>query len=106
MKSRKTLRRFLKCFCWFIAAYILIYVVLSAFGSYQPFTVGTFGVKQYLWAPRGFYDADHPWPGSAVAELSKDKKTGGWSSFMCWTFFPLWTIDASCIHKNPPNPAN
>jgi hypothetical protein len=93
-------RKLAKIFSGLLAAYIFIYMMLSSFGSYQPNIIGTFGIEQSLWAPYGFYDATHPWSGSLGARLSKDKKTGGWNTFMCWTFLPLWVLDTKYIHKN------
>ena len=85
------MRKFAKFFSALLAVYILIYAALSIFGSYQPTMVGTFGVEQYQWAPLGFYNSNHP----------AHSKNMGWSSFMCYTFLPLWIVDVYFIHKNP-----
>jgi len=58
--------------------YILVYSVLSVFGSYQPEAVDVRGVMAYWWAPVGFYDAKHAWPGSSYAVKHPSEKTGGW----------------------------
>jgi hypothetical protein len=86
--------------------YVLSYVVLSVCGRYQPLSVGLANVKEYAWAPFAFYDPDHAWPRSYYAEHHPTEKTGGWSTAMMLTFYPLWLIDVGCIHtesRMPPN---
>jgi len=84
-----------------ILVYALIYSGLSIFGRYQPMSVGTFGVKEFAWAPFGFYDTDHAWEGSSYAVHHPTEKTGGWQRIMMWTFVPLWSLDCEFIHKEP-----
>lgn len=43
-----------------LAVYILVYVLLSCNGRYEPIAIGLNGVKCHSWAPRGFY-ADLTW---------------------------------------------
>jgi len=82
-----------------ILAYVLVYSILSLCGKYQPISVGAAGVKDYAWAPSGFYDPNHAWPGSAYAVRHPTEKTGGWSRAMMLVFFPLWYLDARYIHS-------
>ena len=89
-----------------ILAYVLVYSVLSLCGKYQPISVGAAGVKDYAWAPSGFYDPDHAWSGSAYAVRHPTEKTGGWSRAMMLVFFPLWYLDARYIHSESRMPPN
>ena len=82
--------------------YVLIYSVLSAFGSYQPKDVDVRGVMSYWWAPVGFNDAKHAWAGSSYAIRHLSEKTGGWRPIMFWTFLPLFYLDNQFIHSGPP----
>jgi hypothetical protein len=84
-----------------LVIYMLVYSVLSVFGSYQPAAYDLRGVMWYEWAPAGFYDAKHAWPMSAYAVKHPDEKTGGWSQFMFLTFMPLYYLDNHFIHKGP-----
>lgn len=84
-----------------LMAYILVYAALSLRGHYQPFIIGLAGVKSYSWAPYGFYDAGHPWPGARAARQLPEEKTGGWRESMMMVFFPLWIVDTPYIHREP-----
>jgi len=99
----KVVRRYSKIFGGLMLVYILLYSGLSIFGRYQPFTVGTFGVERYEWAPFGFYDPDDPWEGSSYAVHHPAEKPGGWRTYMMLAFFPLWGLDNNFIHKGPPD---
>ena len=102
------MKRFFVILGFVFLAYGLIYSVLSLCGKYQPISVGAAGVKDYAWAPLGFYDADHAWPRSAYAVRHPTEKTGGWSTAMMLMFYPLWYSDARYIHSEnrmPPNTA-
>src|ERR1035437_5521948 len=78
------LKKVAKYFGALIILYVVIYVVLSLFGKYQPSTVGANNETGYGWSPLGFYDPKHPAKGTWAAEHSQDKKTGGWSSVMVY----------------------
>jgi hypothetical protein len=93
-------RKFSKIFGGLVAAYVLIYAVLTLNGSYQPAAYDLNGVMWREWAPSGFYDSTHPWPNSFAAEHSKDKMTGGWNKLMMCIFLPLWAADTKFIHKD------
>jgi len=54
----------------------------------------------YAWAPPGFYDPEHPWPGSMIAVHNPAGKTGGWSRKAILAFYPLWVLDTRYVHKN------
>jgi hypothetical protein len=54
MKHRKFLRRIAVIFCGIIAAYFLIYTVLSLGGSYQPMLTDL-NHAEYGWVPLGFF---------------------------------------------------
>jgi hypothetical protein len=84
-----------------LVLYVLSYAVLSLCGRYQPMSIGAAGVKQYAWAPFGFYDADHAWARSAYAVHYPTEKTGGWRNYMMWSFAPLWWLDFHYIHSGP-----
>lgn len=87
--------------------YVLPYAVLSVCGRYQPYSVGVAGVKEYAWAPFGFYDPDHAWAGSSYAVLHPAEKTGGWHLFTRLAFGPLWELDCELIHNgSPPEDSN
>jgi hypothetical protein len=78
-------------------AYILTYVVLSVNGRYQPLGIHL-TYTEYGWAPWGFYDPDHPWPGSRGARRNPGGKTGVWNHMM-YVFAPLWIVDIRWIHR-------
>jgi hypothetical protein len=94
----KTAKKTLGGLVVLLVVYILIYVVLSINGKYQPLFVGANGVKEHAWAPLGFYDPDHPWKGSGTALDNPGMKTGGWNEFMLIFFYPLWNIDIRHFH--------
>jgi hypothetical protein len=71
---KKSARKFALVFCGFAIAYVLTYSVLSLNGRYEPIAFDLQGVMWSSWAPAGFYDPNHPWPGSVAARKSKDKK--------------------------------
>jgi len=81
--------------------YTLSYGVLSLCGRYQPLIIGAYGVKEYAWAPAGFYDAEHHWPHSVYAAHHPEEKIGGWRMYMMWSFGPLWWLDYHYIHSGP-----
>jgi hypothetical protein len=85
--------------------YVLSYAILSLCGRYQPMIVGAAGVKQYAWAPFGFYDAKHHWPRSSYAVQHPAEKTGGWRVYMMMSFGPLWWLDFHYIHSGPSSAA-
>jgi hypothetical protein len=97
MKSKITIKVFGGLVALFVV-YVLIYVVFSVNGQYQPFNVGANGVKAHAWAPLGFYDPNHPWKRSMTAQENPGMKTGGWSEFMLIIFYPLWNIDIRHFH--------
>ncbi len=80
--------------------YVLVYLLLSAFGHYRPISVGGLGHwETYLaWAPAGFYDPYHSAPGSAAAE--RGIVTGTWRGSMITAFYPLWIVDMSYVHRS------
>jgi hypothetical protein len=64
--------------------YVLSYTFLSLGGGYEPSTVEYGGTLGYTWAPFGFYE----------------KSNGGrWNIPIIYTFYPLWCLDASYVHK-------
>lgn len=87
LKRANIIDTLIKYFAAFSAIYILIYSTLSVAGSYQPFSVGTFGVESYVWAPAGFHNQSHH-----AGDL-------GWNKAMCYVFFPVWWFDNMYIHK-------
>ncbi|GEM_PF-3045861 len=95
----KKKQKFGLVFLIFVAVYVLIYAILSINGRYQPAAVNLRGIMWSSWAPAGFYDAEHPWPGSVEARKSPNQKTGGWRASMIYAFLPLWEIDVHFIHK-------
>jgi hypothetical protein len=97
---RKFFRRLVVFIGALVATYILIYLVLSFNGQYQPSAVGSTGVKEYAWSPLGYYDANHPWEGSIAALHSKTNVYGGWNNGFLWNlFYPLYRIDTTFFHK-------
>jgi hypothetical protein len=86
---------------YLLMAYILVYAALSLRGRYQPAAIGLAGVKWYSWAPYGFYDAEHPWPGARAAREHPEQKTGDWRESMMISFLPLWIVDTHYIHREP-----
>ncbi len=97
----KGVRRCGKILGGLVLIYVLVYSALSIFGCYQPLSVGTFEVKEFAWAPFGFYDPDHAWKGSSYAVHHPTEKTGGWHGTLTWAFLPLWTLDCGFIHTGP-----
>jgi hypothetical protein len=85
------------------AIYILIYMVLSLNGSYQPDSYDLRGPMSYARAPCGFYDPNHAWKGSSYAVHHPTEKTGGWSTSMEISFLPLYCLDCEFIHKWNPD---
>ena len=61
MKLRKVLRRLLIFICGIVAAYFLIYAVLSLNGSYQVIAADL-NHAAYGWVPYGFYPPKHQQP--------------------------------------------
>jgi hypothetical protein len=95
-----SLNKFVLLICALAVTYVLVYVILSANGAYQPELVGLHGVELYTWAPLGYYDANHPWKGSQAAKISKATIYGGWkNTLLVQAFYPLYRIDISYIHK-------
>ena len=66
-------------------SYLLVYLVLSKLGAYEPAATGISGngVKWYAWAPYGFVARERP--------LSFK-----WRPFPYYVFFPLYWLD--CAH--------
>ena len=79
--------------------YVLSYSILSVCGRYQPDSYDLRGPMHHSWAPFGFYDPDHPWPGSLDAVRHPSEQTGGWSQPMTWGFLLLWQFDNHFVHK-------
>ena len=74
-----------------VLLYVLVYVLLSASGKYEPYSLVSIRSENlvYAWAPRGFYDASHPW--SSLA--------GGWHRKVIFAFYPLWLLDIRYVHE-------
>lgn len=68
-----------------LAAYVCIYIGLSTYGVYVPFTYGSNGIKDWVWAPSGFTDA------SGHLQMKSALFTGFW---------PLFWIDHSFWHDD------
>jgi hypothetical protein len=97
------MRKLVKAVSGLALVYVLVYLILSTFGCYRPDAWDLNGPMHYSWAPAGFYDAKHAWPGSVYAVRHPNEKTGGWSAFMSWAFLPLFYLDNQFIHKEPSN---
>jgi len=76
-----------------LVAYIVVYIVLTTKGSYQPAVIGLNGIKSYEWAPLGFYTDNHQ------QNFNGPKENGNWNGIMLRSFFPLWYIDIHFSHK-------
>ena len=80
-----------------VAFYILVYVLLSLCGSYQPCdTVSARVYKGEVWAPAGFYDPNHTASGSIT---TADRRNGTFRRGIGTVFLPLWLLDISYVHK-------
>jgi hypothetical protein len=77
-----------------VAFYILVFVLLSSCGSYQPCDDKMY--ESSIWAPAGFYDPFHTESGSITTAA---KRNGTWHRGLAITFLPLWDIDISYVHK-------
>jgi hypothetical protein len=85
--------------------YVSVYTVLSLCGEYQPVWADVNGVKEYAWAPLGFYDDAHRWAGSGAAGRTHAAVMGGWNSqILCDLFYPIYSIDRLWIHPGKPGP--
>ena len=82
--------------CVILVSYILIYVLLSVNGGYQPSSLEYGGRIGYSWAPLGFYTPRTLLPSATGAKVV----TGGWKASMVLTFYPLWMTDICYIHKS------
>ena len=81
-----------------VAFYVLVYVVLSLCGSYQPCdTISARIYESSVWAPVGFYDAYHTPSGSIATPALRN---GTWRRGMATVFLPLWSLDISYVHKS------
>jgi hypothetical protein len=90
------MRAFVKYSGGLVAIYILVYVVLSLCGSYQPFVLISARVyEDSMWAPAGFYDPYHTPSGSVT---TADRHNGTWRRFAI-VFGPLWGLDTAYVHK-------
>jgi hypothetical protein len=79
-----------------VAFYILVYVVLSLCGSYQPCDwISARIYRESRWAPAGFYDPYHTPSGSIT---TADRRNGTWRRFAI-IFAPLWGLDVAYVHK-------
>jgi hypothetical protein len=88
MKLRRVLRRLLISFCAIVAAYFLIYAVLSLNGSYQV-VYSDLRHADYGWVPYGFYPPKHQQPNWVNTALFR-------------IYLPIFELDETYIHKNPP----
>ncbi len=80
-----------------VAFYVLVYVLLSLCGSYQPCdTISARIYEGYTWAPAGFYDPYHTPSGSMTTPAGRN---GTWRRGIATFFLPLWMVDASYVHK-------
>ena len=80
-----------------VAFYILVYVLLSLCGSYQPCdTVSARVYEGEIWAPAGFYDSNHTASGSITIA---DRRNGTFRRGIGTVFLPLWLLDISSVHK-------
>jgi hypothetical protein len=77
-----------------ILVYVLVYILLSAFGQYRPMTVA--GLSHWeiypVWAPVGAFDS-HPPEGSQDA-----KRASIWRGWFFHAYSWLWGIDNRFIH--------
>jgi hypothetical protein len=81
-----------------VAFYVLVYVVLSLCGSYQP--CDTISARIYegsVWAPAGFYDPFHTASGSITTAAGRN---GTWRRGFAIIFLPLWSLDVGYVHKS------
>ena len=83
-----------KVLCFLVVAYVVVYVVLSMNGSYEPDAFSLRGVIDYEWAPFGFYAKPVPKRSAAT----RDVDFGDWNRVMLRIFFPLWYIDIRLFH--------
>jgi hypothetical protein len=90
MKHRKILRHLLGFLCGIVAAYFLVYTVLSLNGSYQVVSADL-NHAEYGWVPCGFYPPKHQKPNFINTSLF-------------WIYLPIFEWDEEYIHKNPPPP--
>jgi hypothetical protein len=95
------MRNLIRKLCWIAASiaslllvYVLVYVLLSAFGEYRPMTEA--GLSHWeiypMWAPLGAFDS-HPPAGSPDA-----KRGGAWRPWFVNTYFWLWGVDNRFVH--------
>jgi hypothetical protein len=90
MKHRKLLRHLLRLFCGVVAAYLLIYTILSLNGNYQV-VLSDLRHVEYGWVPCGFY--------------SQKQNHPTWLNVMLFRMYlPLFQFDEKYVHKNPPPP--
>jgi hypothetical protein len=89
----KRWRRARTCFAALLAAYVVVYLVLTANGRYCPGAVGLQGPISYQWAPLGFR-TDGPEQSGRGSE-----QYGRWNVFMFKLFLPLYYIDTRVFHK-------
>ena len=81
------------CFAVMLAAYVAVYLVLTANGRYCPGAVGLRGPITYEWAPLGF------WAPRTVQSVRGSAQYGRWNVFMFKLFLPLYYIDTRVFHK-------
>ena len=80
------------------AFYVLVYVLLSLCGSYQPCdTVSARVYEGSTWAPALFYDPYHTASGSITTVA---RRNGAWRRGIGTVFLPLWWLDVSYVHKS------
>lgn len=66
-----------------MAVYVTVYAALSAGGAFIPGSVGANGIKDWMWAPRGFAD-----------------EAGRIRTPLLIAFLPLWWIDHHYLHDD------
>jgi hypothetical protein len=69
--------------------------MLSLSGGYQEAPVTGSSFRNFCWAPLGFYNPRR------VSQFAN-----GWNKTMIYTFYPLFKLDVTCIHKNVDDPNN
>jgi hypothetical protein len=93
LKASSPTRAVIKFAGGLVVFYVLVYLLLSLRGGYQPVVWTSAAVHEDLiWAPLGF-DYTTPAPSGATATERNHTRT------LIIAFYPLWVADISLIHK-------
>jgi hypothetical protein len=89
----KQWRKMRVCLVALLAAYLAVYLVLTANGSYCVAAVGLHGPISCVWTPLGFRTHEARQPGRSSEQYGRR------NYFMIKLFLPLYYIDTRVFHK-------